>query len=304
MARCSKVATSHYSLEMKQQIKRTLGKILVSLMPHRAEQVRQNEFSMSVGHRNPLNSLIRAGLAERLVAGDQLDELSANHRQFWATDQGTEYHIHARRHVTDSYQQYFSYVNDILRGLLLGNREITTLVEVGCGGGSLLDLLAKEFPQIERFVGIDLSPAIIAENKRIFEDPRLEWVVENGKTWVEQTGGANTIYLSYRGVYEYFTQADLDEMFAKIASEKRPAISISIEPIGLEHDLDTTQNSVLYGTEYTFSHNYPHLYRKNGYTIHSVKRNEYDTHAICAVVASVGLKQREPDVEDLLAAIV
>ncbi len=289
---------------MKQQIKRTLGKLLVTLMPSRAELVRQNEFSMSVGHRNPLNSLIRAGLAERLVDGDKLDELSANHRHFWATDQGTEYHVHARRHVTESYQQYFSYVSEILGGLLIANPEITTLVEVGCGGGSLLNLLAQQFPQIERFIGIDLSPAIIAENARMFDDARLEWVVANGKTWVEQTGGANTIYLSYRGVYEYFTQADLNEMFAKIASEKRPAISISIEPIGLQHDLDTTSDSLLYGTEYTFSHNYPHLYGQNGYTIHSVKRNEYDTHAICAVVASVGLKQAVPDVEDLLAALI
>lgn len=273
-------------------------------MPSRAEQVRRNEFSMSVGHRNPLHSLLRAGLAERLVADQKLDELSANHREFWATDQGTEYHVHARTHVTDSYKQYFSYVSDILRDLVVGNPEITTLVEVGCGGGSLLDLLAYQFPQIERFVGIDLSPAIIAENQERFDDPRLEWVVANGKTWIETVGGSNTIYLSYRGVYEYFTQADLDEMFAKIASEKRPSISISIEPIGLDHDLSTTTNSVLYGTEYTFSHNYPHLYEKNDFTIHSVKRNEYDTHAICAVVASVGLKNVEPDVEDLLASMV
>lgn len=289
---------------MKHQIKRTFGKILVTLMPRRAAQVRQNEFSMSVGHRNPLNSLIRAGLAEKLIANDNLAELSANHRQFWATDQGTEYHVHARTHVTDSYNEYFSYISDILHDLLAANPQITTLVEVGCGGGSLLNLLAQQFPQIQEFIGIDLSPAIIAENEQMFDDPRLEWIVANGKTWVEQVGGANTIYLSYRGVYEYFTQSDLDEMFAKIADEKSPAISVSIEPTGLQHDHTTMNDSILYGTEYTFSHNYPHLYQKNGFTIHNVTRKTFDTHAICAVVASVGLSKTEPDVEDLLAAMV
>ena len=276
---------------MKQQLKRSLGKVLVTLLPQRAERVRQNEFSMSVGHRNPLNSLIRAGLADRLIAGNRLDELSANHRQFWATDQGTEYHVHARQHVTDSYHDYFSYVTDILRELLAANPSIDTIVEVGCGGGSLLDLLAQQLPEVKRLIGIDLSPAIIAENKQMFDEPRLEWVVANGKTWVEQEGGSNTIYLSYRGVYEYFTEADLDEMFGKISAEKAPSISVSIEPIGLTHNLDADQSSQLYGSEFTFSHNYPHLYEKNGFTFHSVTRNEFDTHAICAVVASVGLRE-------------
>ncbi len=56
------------------------------------------------------------------------------------------------------------------------------VLDVGCGTGLLLRLLAARLPQAERLIGIDAAPGMIAAAKSMANDPRLSFsggVAEN-----------------------------------------------------------------------------------------------------------------------------
>jgi hypothetical protein len=68
-------------------------------------------------------------------------------------------------------------------------------------------------------------------------------------------------------VLEYFTQAEVRQLFTHIARRLGPALVSLCEPVGLDHDLDRDVASSPYGTEHSFSHNYLHLLREAGFQV-------------------------------------
>ncbi|MBC8217135.1 MAG: hypothetical protein H8E73_01605, partial [Planctomycetes bacterium] len=88
------------------------------------------------------------------------------------------------------------------------------------------------------------------------------------------------------GVLEYLPPESVDRYFALIAGLK-PAAVVLIEPIGLNHDLDTQPESWPYGQEFSLSHNYPHRLRQAGFEIkyqHEV--NVYGVRVILILAAT------------------
>ena len=275
--------------ETKEQIKRAVGTVLLPLMPARAERVMQESFSMTTGRRDFIDSCIRAGLANKLLANNDEEKMAELHQQFWEHNNSVPYHRGLRDTVLKVFNEHYRFLLTEINELVANHPEIDTLVEIGAGGGSLLDLLSRETIGIKRFVGIDLSPDIIEENRNQYPDPRIEWVADDGKAWVDANGGANTIYITFRGVLEYFTQPMLAEMLQRICSEKSPNMFVSVEPMALSHDISTGLNSRPYGTENTFSHNYPHLFAEAGYTLLTSRVLEFDDHKLCCVIGTSGL---------------
>lgn len=62
-------------------------------------------------------------------------------------------------------------------------------------------------------------------------------------------------------------QKELEDIFQHIAQNLAPAIIGVIETLGVDHDLKNEKKSLLYGRELAFSHNYPHLLEKAGFSI-------------------------------------
>ncbi len=272
----------------KELVKQSIGTVMLPLMPKRANNIAENEFSMTVGERSFVDSCLRAGMARKMLQSDMTDVMSHYHRNFWTGEKGTEFHRHVRDQVVTAYEDYFTYLADEINQLTTQFPQLNTLVEIGAGGGSFLNRLMQDVNGIDTVIGNDLSPGTIAENREIF--PHIEWVDGDGKKWVEDNAQQNTIFVTFRGVLEYFTEYDLDSYFATISGEKAPAALILVEPVAIDHNLDSQIHSRAYGTEYSFSHNYPHLVRKNGFHLRRIDFKTFDTHKICAIVATAGLE--------------
>ncbi len=271
----------------KELVKQQIGTMILPFLPKRADQIANHEFSMSVGNRNLIDSCLRAGLARKMLQEDMTDVMSHYHRNFWAGENGTEFHRHVRDQVVDAYEEHFTFLADEINQLTAANPQLNTVVEIGAGGGSFLDRLMQDVTGIDHVIGNDLSPETIIENRHLY--PHIEWVAGDGKSWVADHGTANSIFITFRGVLEYFTQQDLDQYFNNIATQKAPAVLILVEPIAINHDLTRNIESTAYGTEYSFSHNYPFLVRANGFHIRHESFKQFDTHTICTIIATVGL---------------
>lgn len=273
----------------KHTLKQVIGRILIKFMPERAAQIRNQSFSMSVGERNIIDTLLRAGVAHQLDKENQHDEMSRYHQQFWAGEQGAAYHRGVREIVIDVLGNHFEFLVPDVNALIAEQPNLTTLCEIGCGGGTLLTQLSKQLNGVDRFVGVDLSPAIIEENKRLY--PEIEWAVGEGLQWVRENGPSNTIYLSFRGVLEYFTEQNLDALFTEVAQNKPGSVFVLVEPLGLDFDFERDMQSRTYGTEYSFSHNYRHLLERNNYDVRTFEVVRLDDHQLCAAIA---VPMREP----------
>ena len=136
-------------------------------------------------------------------------------------------------------------------------------------------------------VGIDLSEVQIENNKVNYkENPKLEFVAADGFDWVHKHGHENMVFVTFRGVLEYFTEQRLQEFFDKLNGLGK-IIFFAIEPNGLDHDFRTNPNSQIYGPECAFSHNYPKLFQNAGFKIwHLSNKIEGEHHDITCIIGA------------------
>lgn len=268
-----------------------IGTALIPLMPERVEHIKQDEFTLvnEGERRNLIDTWLRAGLARQAFVKGDLDEVAEYHRKFWEGKGGKEYHDQNRAAFHNTFIPNFSFVIDDLNERLADQPEFKTLVEIGSGSGQMLDHLGQTVPTIDEFIGIDLSPDTIRDCQAEFTNPKLTWVAADGDVWVRENGQPHMVFVSHRGVLEYFPQKNLESLFRFIATELSPTIFIAIEPVGIDHDLDKELDSTTYGREFSFSHNYPHLFAKTGFDVHHVSFKEFYTHKLVAVIATAGL---------------
>ena len=64
-----------------------------------------------------------------------------------------------------------------------------------------------------------------------------------------------TVVFSNGGVLEYFSPANLERLFSTVAISS-PAAIVLVEPAAPNHDLENQPESLVFGQEYSFSHNY------------------------------------------------
>ena len=127
--------------------------------------------------------------------------------------------------------------------------------------------MSSKFPEIDRFIGIDLSQEQISLNgDRYGVNKKLEFVAADALDWVKEHGQGNTIFVTSRGVLEYFLEPRLQELFNHVHGLGK-TIFIAIEPNGADHNFEINPNSQLYGHEPSFSHNYPKLFKNAGFDV-------------------------------------
>lgn len=270
-----------------------LGYTLLSLYPRRAEKIAQETFTLFHNpsyRRHPLDNLLRAGLAHKAVHQQDNDQLAAYHRDFWSGSEGTLYHETQQDKFEEVFLGHFAFTVDLLVNVLAANPQITTLCEIGSGSGQLLNHLASQLPQIEHFIGVDLSPGVTETNRHRYTNPKLAFVAADAKAWILEYGQPNWIFVSFRGVLEYFSQRDLEELLEHIGMRLETAVFLTIEPIDLEHNLKDP-SSHTYGDDFSFSHNYPLLFQQANFNLHYVGHKTLYYHRESVVLASAGLAQ-------------
>ncbi len=264
-----------------------VGQQLLIFFPDRVETIQRDGFSFIMGQkRNWLDSLLRAGLIERALTTRKSSLLEKYHYDFWQGERGHQYHSSCLDRFDEIFLRHYAYLVEEIAAFARKEPAYTTLCEIGSGSGQLLDYLASNVPEIQRFVGIDLSQETTDANKQKYTNPKLEFVAAGGREWIEEHGQPYSIYLTHAGVLEYFSQQNLESLLNYIGETLAPAVFVAIEPVAVDHDLETELDSKPYGREFAFSHNYPHQFQRAKFQIeHMNYSHEKLGHYLYAFVA-------------------
>lgn len=253
---------------MKNFIKNIVGHILITVMPKKAKELSNKGMTIDV-NLSSKDRLIRSALLEKAKKDKDFDSLYKFHQDFWE-NRGEEY-FSTRKYnkvLEDFFIPQCSFMLDLLKKQLQNEDEkYNMLIEIGTGEGTVLNYLSEKFPNIDRFVGIDLSVSQIEANKKTFnKSPKLEFVASDAFDWIKKNGQDHMIIITSNGVLEYFTQSRLQAFFDELNSIGK-IIFIAIEPIGVDHDFLKNPDSEIYGSENSFSHNYAKMFKTSGFKI-------------------------------------
>jgi len=259
------------NLKFVLKLAETIGDILVFLQPKKAFRLSENRITLihkNKRHLNIFERLMRYSLVQKLEKIDDHEAIAEQNRNFWTNNKATELFLETEDTFNTDFLPNCTFIFDLLKKELSNqSEEFNTLVEIGTGNGDVLDYLSLEFPHITCFVGIDLSQHQIEINNKKFEkNQRLEFVTADAVDWVKEHGHGNTIFVSSRGVLEYFLEQHLQEFLIQINLLGK-IIFIAIEPNGADHDFETQPNTQLYGNEPSFSHNYTRLFKNAGFSL-------------------------------------
>lgn len=143
--------------------------------------------------------------------------------------------------------------------LLAGHQKYPTLCEIGTGNGLFLKYLSEQFPQIKRFIGLDLNEEQIRENKHVYKSTRLEFVHGEISDCLRSGMFDEGAIFVTCGTLEYFTQKELQDLLALIRRKVNPTAVAICEPITF--DLESEYVSKPRGNT-AYSHNYPAIFRQ------------------------------------------
>lgn len=265
----------------------TFGKLFVLLQPEKAHSLSEKGMTLSLdGNLTLKERLMRRAILKNIEKTQEYDKLAGFHQNYW-TKQGDIFFST----VNDNFETHFlpdcSFIFELLKQQLSNDLdEFNTLVEFGTGTGSVLNYLSSEFNNINKFVGIDLSPIQIEMNRKKFvENNKLEFVAMDGFEWVKKYGRSNTIFVTSGGVLEYFTEERLQALLIEI-NRLGKTIFIAMEPNGIEHNFETNPNTEIYGSERSFSHNYPKLFRNAGFSLWHLSHKPFDESSIQSFIGA------------------
>jgi len=274
----------------KQKVLGIIGSYLLPFFPRKTDNLKNKKFTLSdIKGYDRLDHILKLGLIHNIIKANKPEELAKYHLQYWQSDNATHYHKQAES--AEAILPQFAYFIDEVNGLIRSNSvNFTTLCEIGSGSGKLLHHLSDKIKVSNHFIGLDLSQETVIECNQKYGKDNISYFAADAKQWIEDNGQAHWVYLSYRGVLEYFPQDMLLSFLKGIARRNTPCIFIIVEPIGVNHDLSKSNQSEHYSNEFSFSHHYEYLFESAGFTIHSNKIKPYIANAnLVCLIASCGL---------------
>lgn len=247
----------------------TFGNMLVFLRPKKAKQLSKDRILLLFTDKNHLSiqeRLMRGALIKKLEKVEDYEMIAKSNRDFWIT-KAPKLFLETEQAFNTHFLTNCTFIFDLLKEQLSNqSEEFKTLVEIGTGNGTVLNYLCSKFPDIDRFVGIDLSSEQTEiNNKKYIHNEKLEFVAADAFDWIKDHGKTNTIFVT-RDTLEYFLEPNLQEFFIEVQKLGK-IIFVAIEPNGSDHNFETQPNSQLYGNEPSFSHNYPKLFKNAGFTL-------------------------------------
>ncbi len=239
-----------------------LGSYMIKLFPGRAKKLSENKLDNYLG---AFDRLLRNGLtAEAFASGDHAKQ-RALFSHYWFEEADGEASLWEDRFKDEFLGNNVVLIDELVK--LLTHQKFDQLYEIGCGYGQVTEYLANRFGEIDKFVGIDISSEQIQKNQARCQNENITYIAADAVDWVLGEAQPNSIFLTNGGVLEYFLQKELEDIFQHVAQNLKPAVFGVIETIGADHDIENEKNSLLYGRELAFSHNYPHLLEKAGFKV-------------------------------------
>lgn len=274
LAKVNAVIRSLSDIPAKKRRKLLLGSLMARLFPGRAKKLEVNAVNKSWG---AFDRMLRNGLlAKAYWAGDHAKQ-RALFSHYWAQEADDVAHVWQDRFERE-FLGHNVVIIDALEEVIQG-KDFTQLYEIGCGHGQVLEYLVNRISSIEQFVGIDISEEQTKKNNANYSHPKMTFHGADAVEWVIYNGKKQSVFLTNGGVFEYFLQSELETMFKHIAKNLTPAVVGVVETLGSDHNLEKEKDSLIYGRELAFSHNYPHLLREAGFEIkHHSEQVGAETH--------------------------
>lgn len=237
-----------------------------------------------------LDKLLLAGLISKYRDAGTIEELAILFDAFWQADSATDYH----HRVENRFKSIFlpHHASRLTAGITdatgaAGHRYLT-LCEIGCGSGQVLDWLQRELPGLQRAIGLDFSAAQTAANRQRWSGGEVRFESGDAAEWIPANATPGWIYVTYGGVFEYFTQRKLTEFLKRLSQYHAPCMLALVEPLADDHDLEAELRSRPCGHETTFSHNYPRLLADCGWVVTSRWDQQVDRQRWLTLVATAG----------------
>lgn len=269
---------------LKRTLRLTMGRILLALQPGLRQKIEKGQIPdyLSVWDKCSIGAVVAA----HSQAGT-LDKLNHLHQWAWKKDQAVEFHSQASTFFKQYWLEHHSAIEpEIRKEIDRIPGQYSTLCEIGCGTGLVLQHLGNHLTELKRFVGLDLSPAQIKLNQENFRGlDKYAFAAADAAEWIPQQAQPGWIYFTNAGVLEYFPRATLAKLFAAVMATKQPAAFAIIEPIG-SYDLDRETESRPHGHEHSLAHNYRLLFKDAGFTIRFETTQEFDGQRWILLIAS------------------
>lgn len=248
-----------------------LGNLLILAFPEKARKMSENRITLI--HKNKKNMtvteiLMRIALIKKLEAIEDHDTIRDKNRNFWINNSAVELFNETEDGFKKDFLPNCTFIFKLLKEQLSKTEnEFLTIVEIGTGNGDVLNWLSSEFPNVQKLIGLDLSEHQIQMNREKFNtNKKLEFIAADAYDWIPDHCTSNTLFVSSRGVLEYFLEPRLQQLLKNI-SQLGAIYFVAIEPNGGDHDFEKKPNSQLYGNEPSFSHNYPLLFKNAGFEV-------------------------------------
>lgn len=269
-------------INLAKACKSLIGQAISTTSPQRTRELLASPVSSPAGFRD---KAIMAHLKREAVRENREDFFERLHQDFWSGQGGAEFADNCDHRFNDLFMtQQAPDFNRLLEIWRENPRQ--QIVEFGCNSGLLLNYLTTNLDQVQSSIGIEINADQVRRNQESDKfDPRVNFLHADGGQWLLNNGQANTLFVSNGGVLEYFRRERLDEMLSHISSALKPATFFSVEPIAADHDWKNSNESIPFGDELSFSHNYTHLFESNGFRIEHQRAVQFEQWEMMATIA-------------------
>lgn len=248
-----------------------IGRLAVKILPESYISNVRDEYFFVKGHTGFLVTAIKKELDKQYHSLSEQDKRRLNRKKFWGGAAGKKWHDTTResyRNTEKKFTNEFIKLKLPLIGqiseLLSEGSSYHTLCEIGTGNGVFLEYLSRQFPFIEKWVGIDLNMEQIRENNETYSGSSLKFVHAEIMDWVNTQCEAGTIFVG-RTTFEYFTQSELTELLKLIYEKVNPAAIALCEPVCAR--TVEGSDSIPRDSGISFYHHYPFLLEQCNYRI-------------------------------------
>ena len=269
-------------LSFKAKTKSALGRAASLLFPQRATTLSQCPESEPAGI---LDRTLMSYLKRQAVLTRNESFFERLHQDFWKGKGGQVFSSNCDHRFYDLFLKRQR--EDFLALQKLWNRsDANQIVEFGCNSGLVLNYMTQELDGVTASMGIEINQHQVDANKASDSfDSRIKFECIDGGDWLLENGKQNTLFVSNGGVLEYFRRERLDKMFQHISQNLKPGLFFSSEPVATDHDWSRSTESVPFGEELSFSHNYTDLFESNGFEIAHQRVTDFDSWQMVATVA-------------------
>ena len=271
-----------------------VGRCIAQIVPGSYQSHVRDEFFTGKGPTGILADIIRAEVNRQYYASNCEEEIRKRSREeFWGGVPGKRWHEFTKDKFSEpeAYSNEFVGSRKLLGGLiaelLASTDQFRTICEMGTGNGMFLRYLSEQFPEIRRFIGVDLNRDQIRENTETYKGQKLEFEHGEITEWIQKHGEDGTIFVGNE-TFDFFTKREFEELLQCIRDRVKPAaiaIFALVESGTLGKGVSKPRGSL------AFSHDYPHVltrcrYQIVGQEIHSGL--PYVQVSVLAVASSEG----------------